>query len=481
MQYLLKRLLVFIPTLIIISLVTFFLSKVAPGDPVMLKFSGLETVNSGGMRSYEKEQQLYRETATELGLDKPPFYFALTSAAYPDTLYRFLKQEQRETLEKLIAQYGNWTQIESYHQQIKQLEKQLLLVPDSLRNATYKKANAATQQLYLAYKNEPIQAQLGKINQVLSEEQNSELSKLLAVDIQQLRGRYDAILNQQNRTALYIPALNWHGFDNQYHHWFTNFLMGDFGISYNDSRPVVDKIMEAVKWTLIMNFLAIFFAYGIAIPLGVFSAARKGTRFDRVNTVVLFALYSLPGFWIATILVVFFTSPQYGEWLDIFPAGGLGNLRGDAPFGDRFLETAYHLILPVFCMTYGALAFISRQMRGGMLDVLQQDYIRTARAKGLSEKKVVWKHALRNSLFPIITLFANVFPAALAGSVIIEFIFNIPGMGRLVYDAILTRNWPVVYSILMLSAILTMVGILVADLLYAASDPRVSLTKNSKK
>lgn len=440
----------------------------------------METVNNG-LKDFEAEQRLYRETAEQLGLDKPYFYFALTTSAYPDTLYRYLKLERRETLNKLIAQYGNWEYIEPYYQQISTLERRLFDIPDSLQNQSFKKINAAVKQLYVTYKHEPIRAQFKKMNVAIMDTTNAGIKKILGADIQEVIEKYSLIQMRPNKAALYIPSFHWYGFDNQYHNWFSNFLIGDFGISYNDNRPVADKILEALKWTLIMNFLAIFFAYLLAIPLGVFSAARKGTRFDRVNTVVLFGLYSLPNFWIATILVVFFTSPHYAEWMDIFPAGGLGNLRSDAPFWDRFWQTAYHFILPVFCLTYSALAFISRQMRGGMLDVLKQDYIRTARAKGLKEKQVIWKHAFRNSLFPIITLFASIFPRALAGSVIIEFIFNIPGMGRLSYDAILTRNWPVVYSVLMLSAILTMVGILVADLLYAASDPRVSLTKNNQK
>jgi peptide/nickel transport system permease protein len=183
-------------------------------------------------------------------------------------------------------------------------------------------------------------------------------------------------------------------------------------------------------------------------------------------------LYSLPNFWIATMLVVFFTTPEYG--MDWFPSLGLGDLPPDAPFWQRFVEAGTHLVLPVFCLAYGALAFISRQVRGGMLNVIRQDYIRTAWAKGLNAQPVIWKHAFSNALFPIITMFASIFPAVFAGSVVIEVIFNIPGMGKLTVDAIFQRDWPVVYTVLMLAAVLTMTGILVADILYAIADPRVS-------
>ena len=135
------------------------------------------------------------------------------------------------------------------------------------------------------------------------------------------------------------------------------------------------------------------------------------------------------------------------------------------------------MVLPVFALSYGALAFISRQMRGSMVDVLRQDYVRTARAKGLKEKAVVWKHAFRNALFPIITMFASVLPASIAGSVVIEVIFNIHGMGKVVVDSIFRDDWPLVYSVLMLASVLTMVGILLADILYALADPRIRLGK----
>lgn len=429
------------------------------------------------MRNFEKEQQIYKEISAQLKLDKPPFYLTLTAAAYPDTLHRIPVKEHRQTLSKLVAQYGNWIPISAYYTQLQQLESQLRSVPDSLHDANYKKIRNSVSSLYIVYKHEAIRAQLKKLNLGIIQDKSGQLSSILASDIQQLADRYIEIRKQSDRTALYIPAIRWHGLDNQYHHWFINFMTGDFGTSYHDNRPVVSKLLEALRWTLIMNLLALSIAYLISIPLGVHSAVHRGSRFDRWSTIILFMLYSLPSFWIATILIVFLSSPTYGDWLDIFPAVGLGNLRPEAPFWDRFLETAYHLILPVFCMTYATLAFITRQMRGGMIDVLQQDYIRTARAKGLGEQRVIWKHAWRNALFPIITLFASVFPRMLAGSVVLEVIFGIPGMGELSFNSILSRDWPVVYAILMFSAILTMIGILIADLLYAASDPRISLSE----
>jgi peptide/nickel transport system permease protein len=159
-----------------------------------------------------------------------------------------------------------------------------------------------------------------------------------------------------------------------------------------------------------------------------------------------------------------------------FPTCGLGEID-DMSLFDAFIERAVHLILPIICLTYGSWAYLSRQMRGGVLNVLRQDYIRTAKAKGLADNKVIWKHAFRNSLIPIITIFASIFPAAIAGAFIIEYIFAIPGMGKLTFEALIARDYPMVFTVMLLSAILTLIGNLVADILYAVVDPRISFNK----
>jgi peptide/nickel transport system permease protein len=204
----------------------------------------------------------------------------------------------------------------------------------------------------------------------------------------------------------------------------------------------------------------------------------KGRFMDNLSTTVLFILYSLPSFWIGTLLIVFFTTKNYGIMYDWFPTSGVQSMEivnnPDISFSTKYLDILYHLFLPTFCITISSFAYLSRQMRGAMLGVLRQDYIRTANSKGLSEHKVIWKHAFRNSLFPIITLFSSVFPRALSGAIAIELIYNIPGMGVLVLKAIGERDWPIVFTVAMLAAILTMIGNLIADILYAVVDPRIS-------
>lgn len=467
LKFLLKRILLFIPTLIIISFIAFGLSKVPSADPVESCYGVSDEVNSLSDEVYAAK--IYRQNAQTLGVDKPPFYFSIHAKAYPDTLYRILRKDHRENVKKLIAQYGNDTAVLAYFQQIKETERQLLNTPVVINEDNKSNTLRALRQLPIAYKDGEIQARLENINTAISADSIFHLK--MKDSYKALKNYYQKVKENTSRTDLYVPTFSWFGTDNQYHNWITKFLKGDFGISCEDKRPVSQKINEALFWTLIMNVGAILLSYLIAIPLGITMAARRGSRYDRWIGFLLFVLYSLPVFWIGTLLLMFFATPIYG--LQIFPGVGLGDTSAGAPFWTLFWDRVTHLTLPVFCIAYPSFAYLARQMRGAMNETLQQDYIRTARAKGLPGQKVLRYHAFRNALFPLITLLASVFPRVLAGSVIIEVIFNIPGMGKLAFDALLSHDWNIVFTILMLSAVLTMIGILVADILYAWADPRL--------
>ncbi len=264
----------------------------------------------------------------------------------------------------------------------------------------------------------------------------------------------------------------------QYWLWLQDLASLQFGKSFQDNRPVVDKILERVPVTLSMNVLSVIIAYLIAIPLGIYSATHPNTLWDRVSTFVLFALYSLPTFWVGTMAITFLCNP---EFLAIFPTGGLRSINFSEQWSllRKILDYAWHLTLPMLVYTYGSFAFISRQMRSAMLETIRQDYIRTAYAKGLDSRTVIYKHALRNSLIPIITLLAGVFPMLVGGSVIIETIFSIPGMGELSFRALVARDYPVIMAVFTISAFLTLFGILVADILYSIVDPRIAFGKKT--
>jgi peptide/nickel transport system permease protein len=254
--------------------------------------------------------------------------------------------------------------------------------------------------------------------------------------------------------------------------WVKQIATLNFGRSYTDHRPVIQKIEERLPVTLALNIISIFLVYTISIPLGVYSAVKQGDIQDRVITFFLFVLYSIPSFWLAVILIYFLGG---GEFWDVFPIYGILSPGAENfPFYKKALDFLWHITLPVICLTYGDLAYLSRYQRGSLLEVLHEDFLRTARAKGLPESKVIFKHALRNALIPIVTIIASILPAAIGGSVIIESIFSIPGIGKLGFEAVLSRDYPVIMAIATISAFLTLAGILISDLAYVLVDPRIS-------
>ena len=255
----------------------------------------------------------------------------------------------------------------------------------------------------------------------------------------------------------------------QYARWVSRLARLDFGRSLTDNRPVMDRIAERIPVTFTIEALSLLLILGIALPIGILAAARPQGGFDQATTVLMFFGFSAPTFWLALLLMRWF-----GVELQWLPISGLHSLGAEAwPAWRRGLDVARHLALPIGVSAFGGLAGIARFMRGSMVEALRQDYIRTARAKGLPESRVLFGHALRNALLPIITILGLSIPGLLGGSVIFETIFAIPGLGRLYFDAVMARDLMTVMGLLTISAVLTLLGNLIADLAYAAADPRI--------
>lgn len=255
----------------------------------------------------------------------------------------------------------------------------------------------------------------------------------------------------------------------QYLDWLRRLVRFDMGRSFLDNRLVSLKILERLPITITINVLSLLFIIIVALPIGIVSAVRQYSLFDKATTVFVFIGFAMPTFWLALLLMILF-----GIKLGWLPISGLRSLAfAHLPFWGRLVDMARHLILPVFVSAFGGLAGLSRYMRSSMLEVIHQDYIRTARAKGLSEKKVIYRHALRNALLPIVTILGLSIPGLIGGSVIFESIFAIPGMGRLFYESVMARDYPVIMGGLVIGAILTLLGNLMADITYAYVDPRI--------
>ncbi|MGC9976545.1 MAG: ABC transporter permease [Syntrophales bacterium] len=259
----------------------------------------------------------------------------------------------------------------------------------------------------------------------------------------------------------------------QYLLWVGRIAVLDLGRSFSpDRRPVVRKIIERLPITILINVLSMVLIFVIAIPIGVLSAVHKDSLFDKITGVFVFIGFAMPTFWLALLLMILF-----GIDLGWLPISGIRSLNYDylSP-GMVLLDVVKHLILPVTLSAFGGLAGLSRYMRSNMLEVIRQDYIMTARAKGLSERTVIYKHALRNALLPVITILGLSVPGLIGGSVIFESIFAIPGMGQLFYMSVMARDYPVVMGILLIGAVLTLLGNLLADVSYALADPRIRVS-----
>ena len=256
----------------------------------------------------------------------------------------------------------------------------------------------------------------------------------------------------------------------QYWDWLKKLAVLDLGHSFaSDGRPVLDKIIERLPITITINVLSLFLTLFIAIPLGVHSAIKLGSWLDRLTTVIVFIGFATPTFWLALLAMLLF-----GVNLGWLPISGLKAMNHEAlSLWGQLWDYGRHLFLPVVLSAFVSLAAISRYMRSNMLEAIGQEYIMTARAKGLKESIVVYRHALRNALLPVITILGLSIPGLIGGSVILESIFAIPGMGKLFYDGVMARDYPLIMGCLVLGAVLTLIGNLLADISYSIVDPRV--------
>jgi len=487
LRYIAKRVLLFIPTLVIITVIGFAISVNAPGDPVERMMSAAGSTGELGSQSQGQiDQKKYWKQ--KLGLDLPVFYISLEKLSYPDTLYRIYDKNEREALCRLLDQYGNWNEIAAYYKRLNSLYASLVAFNPGVFNLEQYDKNIITENfntikfealsLKSAWQEPVIYSKLTSIRKLMN---GYAFLDQFKEQLDSASMAYKNIKLRETGWKNYFPAMHFYG-NNQYHRWLfgdggiysDGILRGDFGTSYQTKDDVSKTIFGRIGWSLFFTLFSVIIAYLVSIPIGVKAAQKRGQRFDRISSVVLFGMYSLPNFFVAILLLMLFANPDV---LDIFPASGVKPSEGypdDANLFEKIWLSLPHLVIPLICYSYSSFAFLSRIMRGSIIENIGLDYIRTARAKGVTENAVVWKHALKNSLLPIITIFAAVFPAAVGGSVILETIFTIPGMGLEAYNAITYQNYPMIIAVLTLTSVFTLIGYLISDILYAAVDPRIS-------
>jgi len=258
----------------------------------------------------------------------------------------------------------------------------------------------------------------------------------------------------------------------QYIYWLSDTVRGNFGESIQYNQPVAKLIKERLPTTMFLNLISTFIVYLIAIPGGMLASVKRGKTFDVLWGFSTLALYSLPIIWIGDMMIGFLANPRYLAW---FPATGIHSTdTSRMTFVAYVGDYLWHVVLPVLCLSYGGFAYLSKLKRAAMLDNLTQDYVRTARAKGLSNFVVITRHVFRNSLLPMITVFAGIIPGLLGGAVIVETIFSIKGMGDLMLNATFARDLPIIQAVAFIGSVIALICLLIADIGYALADPRVS-------
>lgn len=493
LRYIVSRVLLMIPLLAVVSLLAFLLSQGSPGNPVKNMLQQKTSLENAGDRiqTFERDEEL-RKIRKRLGLDLPLFYISISTLADIDTLYLVNPIECRPVLKNMARETG---------------------LPDSVMNWFYLQMSLSNQ----------IRATLADTSKGLGTAQRENLNKALSLSegIVKSNNHSDRLARQDTLANLlslipevtserslfekslyiyrnayensrdfkkYIPYVQYFGTNNQYHRWLfgsnegsEGFLMGDFGLSYRDGSPVQIHIRDGAKWTLLLTITALILAMLISIPIGLLAGSNPGGRFDKISSVLVFSLYALPGFFVASLLLMLFANPDFFDW---FPSSGIKDPETFAPNASLSARIAHYLpylILPVASLTYAQLAFISRQVKAGVVEAMQSDYVRAARAFGVPERQILLRHVLPNILFPLITMAGQSLPLLFGGSVIIESIFSIPGMGLEMYESVITLDYPMIVAIFTIIGFLTMLGYLISDILYAVADPRVRarITQNS--
>lgn len=479
--YLVRRLLIMIPTFFGISLLIFVVLNLAPGRPGGQTEGADVASNARG----EQTQSSYAVFREQFDLDKPILF---------NTRFSLSKEEVRRDLE-VIARLAPASIVEQLAVQERLLDLGNYAVPHLIE--VMKEADAAghvvlrdsaayflrltAPRRFVEPFNPAPSASLRAHNDEVARERTALSQLRYAFDAPEAEKRavldgWVAWFAQAESRFHYdgLDKLRIFLFDTRFATYWKNLARLDLGVSLVTREPVLAGVLSRLEYSLSLSVVSLLLAYLIAIPLGIFSAVRRDSRADRVLTVLLFMLYSLPSFFVATLMLYFFSEGSNWPALRLFPTGGFRSVSsGDLTTFGKLGDVLWHLVLPVGCLTYGSLAALSRYMRTGLLEVIQSDYIRTARAKGLPERLVIGKHALRNGLLPIVTLLANLLPAVLGGSVVIEYIFGIPGIGQWTIDSIYQRDYNVIMGVQLLTTILVLFGVLLTDIGYALVDPRI--------
>ncbi|MFD1187592.1 ABC transporter permease [Pontibacter rugosus] len=440
--------------LFVLGTTLFLLSRLLPGS------FGEERILQREASYYSTSDENSRRKAyfrfqQRAGLDKPVFYVSISPAALPDTVQQIVPEARRRQLEVLTFLYGNWPAVSAYDAHVNQLYAQL----DPKEK---QKLGPELQTLRSSTNIKELRQALNKTTKAIG----SSASKPIAAIEQQLQ-----TLENNASTSFLVPQLQWHGTNNQYHQWLADILKGEFGSSYRTGRPVLEMIWEAIGNTfwLLLCSMAITIVLGLELSIQMVKGRMHWLR--RLTLPSLFILDSIPLFVLALLLLVLFANPDF---LQLFPMYGMGYYMPQTlTIWQQLTQWFQFMALPMICLILVNLPYIANQIYTSLQATLGSDYIRTAKAKGLPEHRIIRSHAFRNSLIPLITIVSDFLPALVDGAFIIETVFAIPGIGRLLVESVVARDYPVLLAVVLIILTVRMFAYALADIGYAWADPRV--------
>lgn len=461
-----RRILNALMLLWLISMLAFGLTKLMPGDEV----ADYIQIDERGYTTIENpvvQREAYLKVQHLRGYDLPAFYFTITPSLYSDVIPNSIPLTEKNILRSWIDHSKNPAWAANLHQ----------LTVANLKTACNASPHNSTNISFCLLYNDALNTAdpdiiLRRAKSIYQEwENDTNRTTSLAEDLKTyITAVEKANEAGENKFTSWMPVIKWNGTANQYHQWMKGLLLQQPLTSLIDGRNTWKKIGEALRWTLLMNGLALCLAIGAGVWIGIWSGRNDGTKREKWIHMLLFALFAVPSFWLATLMIYFLAS---GEWLQIFPAGGLGAYQRTENWLEKIFILMNHLLMPVLCLALGSLAYVSRQMKQSYLHEKTMPYVTALSLHGIPSKILNKKHIIPNALFPVITMTGGAIPALLSGSLIIEVIFNIPGMGRLMFNSLMARDWPVAFPVLMLSALVTVVAYVLTDVIYKVADPRV--------
>lgn len=437
-RFLLKRVTSSILILSMLFLLVFLLGQAIPGDPIE------QSLGESWEQNDEIFQVKYKSRAAVLGYDMPGFYFSIIPSYFPDSLNQIYPLSKRKWYRALLFTYNDNASITTYVNSV----------------------------VHTSYNGDPISRRVA--GSLLGVSDPKKIQEILSTDLPESAASLQISARNMiaNRSWIknFFPSIRWNRSNNRFHKSLKELFSGG-GYSHIDGQKVGNRISKALSWSVIINFVTALLAYLVAIFLGIYLAFRNGQKIDKILSNLAFIFYAIPVFWLATIGITFLTKGNLG--IGLFPGLKIDLLMGGGYFWNIPIHQWPYFILPILCMALPVIAYLSKQMKSSILTEKNKLYAISLQSQGISSTRFYRKQLVKNALFPIITQLAAIFPALITGSLIIEVLFNIPGMGRLLYDSILANDWPIVFPIVLLAGLFTIIGYFISDLLYIRIDPRI--------